>query len=380
VGFTDADATNSGFRIAPTWGEPDDAQLTAGVDLRYIDQELNEFDDFLANIPPLVFDNYPIPRSHMIDVGLFGELTWTVNESRKFTAGARVDWVQTHSDAVHVAYDPLGDPYVIDYGADVDVSDVLYHGFISVDEAVGSNLTLRCGFGHGQRPPSLTERFADEPFATVVQSATSAILGDPELQPERASQFDLALIGDYDDFRFRATGFWSYINEHITLAPAFGIPPDPDLKLVDFVNDDATLTGFELAAEYDWAPDVAPFIDVRYVSGRNVDRGEPLFAIYPLEARAGLDWYDPWDDRFEVEFAARMVAGQDRLATSLSEMRTAGFTTFDLRGYYQVTDRLRVSAGFENLFDRNYLEHLNVHLPAVLEPGRNFYAAVQMDY
>lgn len=378
--YTEAFAKNTGFRIAPTWGDVDDAQLTMGIDLHYVEQQLNEFDDFAADIPPLVFDNYPVPRSHMIDIGMFAELTAVVNSRWRFTTGGRIDGVRTHADAVYRAVDPIGDEHIFDVGSDIDIDNVLYHAFVSADYEINPCLTLRFGFGHGQRPPSLTERFALEPFLTVVQSATSAVLGDPDLTPERASQFDLALVGEYADLRFSAVGFWSHVDNHITFAPAFGVPPDPDLKLLDFVNNDSTLAGAELMAECDLTPALSPFVNLRYVSGRNLQRGEPLPSIYPLETRLGLRWHDPYEDRYGVEFVARIVDNQDRVAVSLTELPTAGFATYDLRAYWQVMDGLRITSGFENLFDKNYLEHLNVHIPAVLEPGLNFYVATQMDY
>jgi len=378
--FTDAFAKNTGFRIAPTWGDADDAQLTLGIDLHYTSQQLNEFDDFFADAPPPLYDNYPVPRSHMIDIGVFAELTAVLDSRWRLTTGARIDGVRTHADAEYRAVDPIGDEHIFSFGSDTDIDNTLYHAFVSADYEIQPCLTLRFGFGHGQRPPSLTERFALEPFLTVVQSATSAILGDPDLKPERASQFDLALVGEYDDLRFRAVGFWSYVDEHITFAPAPGVPPDPDLKLLDFVNNDSTLAGVELAAEYDLTPALAPFFDLRYVAGRNLQRGEPLPSIYPLETRLGIRWHDPYEDRYGVEFVARIVDSQDRVANSLAELPTAGFTTCDLRAYWQAMDGLRITAGFENLFDKNYLEHLNVQIPAVFEPGLNFYVATQMDY
>ena len=94
----------------------------------------------------------------------------------------------------------------------------------------------------------------------------------------------------------------------------------------------------------------------------------------------GIRWHDPYEDRYGVEFVARIVDSQDRVANSLAELPTAGFTTCDLRAYWQAMDGLRITAGFENLFDKNYLEHLNVQIPAVFEPGLNFYVATQMDY
>ena len=133
------------------------------------------------------------------------------------------------------------------------------------------------------------------------------------------------------------------------------------------------------------------FANLRYVSGRRLDGGnrygfvlqnvtEPLPSIYPLETRVGMRWRDPVSNRYGVEFVARIVDNQDRVADSLGEQPTDAFTTCDLRGYWQAKENLRLTSGFENLLNENYLEHLNVHTPAVLEPGLNFYFTAQLDY
>jgi outer membrane receptor protein involved in Fe transport len=67
------------------------------------------------------------------------------------------------------------------------------------------------------------------------------------------------------------------------------------------------------------------------------------------------------------------------------ETPTPGFTVFHLRGYWNLTERLHFVAGIDNLFDRNYLEHLNLRLPdapqfagtQVLEPGITPYFNVE---
>ena len=97
---------------------------------------------------------------------------------------------------------------------------------------------------------------------------------------------------------------------------------------------------------------------------------------------------------------ARMVDNQDRLGTVRQvapltgvvavEVPTPGFSVAYLRGYYNATERLHFIAGIENLFDKNYLEHLDLRLPAdpvhgipatlVLSPGFTPYAGVEWTY
>ena len=61
------------------------------------------------------------------------------------------------------------------------------------------------------------------------------------------------------------------------------------------------------------------------------------------------------------------------------------FTTFDLRGYLQATDRLLLTAGIENFGDRLYREHLDPIAGNLIgypfyRPGTNFYFASQFTY
>ena len=82
-----------------------------------------------------------------------------------------------------------------------------------------------------------------------------------------------------------------------------------------------------------------------------------------------------------VEFSARIVDNQDRVASSLLEKETPGFTTYDLRGYWQATDRLLLIAGVENLTDKHYREHLDLRTGyGVYQPGRSFYFGTELQY
>ena len=51
-----------------------------------------------------------------------------------------------------------------------------------------------------------------------------------------------------------------------------------------------------------------------------------------------------------------MVAAQNHVAVSLSELPTPGFAVFDLRGYYQPRKNLRLTMAIENLFNTYYTE------------------------
>ncbi|MFT5524518.1 MAG: iron complex outermembrane receptor protein [Pirellulaceae bacterium] len=381
AGFTDADVTNAGGRVESVWGDNEVGQLRLGADFRFVEEELNEFDDFDAlAAPPFAFAAFPVPRSEQFDAGVYAELMQPVDDRLELNFGFRLDWNRTEQDAVYESTDPEGVVHVFDNIDPFSDTEILYHGFATANYKLNPCLDFRIGVGHGQRPPNATERFATDPYMTVVQSATSALLGDPLLTPERATQFDAAFIGAYDSARFRANAFVSYIENHITLASAIEVAPDPDQKLLDFVNQDSLLTGFELSGELDLSPSLTIFALANYVYAKNYDADEPLPSIFPLESRAGIHWHEPEFDWYGVELTARVVAGQYRVADSLLEFGTPGFAIYNVRGYVQATDSIRVTAGIDNLGDKNYLEHLSIDVPTVLEPGISFYVATQFEY
>jgi outer membrane receptor protein involved in Fe transport len=120
-------------------------------------------------------------------------------------------------------------------------------------------------------------------------------------------------------------------------------------------------------------------------SGVSGGQQEPLPGIVPLESRLGLRFHEPQAaPSWGVELAARVVDAQRRVARSLLEIPSSGFTVWDLRGYWRVHDNLLAIAGIENATDKNYREHLNFTsqsgLIQIYQPGRNIYVGMQLEY
>ena len=74
---------------------------------------------------------------------------------------------------------------------------------------------------------------------------------------------------------------------------------------------------------------------------------EGLPGIYPLNGTVGVRIFEPTEDRWMMEFNSRLVARQDHLAVSLSEIGTPGFAVFGLRGYYRVQKNVRLSVAVD---------------------------------
>ncbi|MEM6364493.1 MAG: TonB-dependent receptor, partial [Planctomycetota bacterium] len=171
-------------------------------------------------------------------------------------------------------------------------------------------------------------------------------------------------------------------------------------RLLQAVNTDlATLWGIESYAEMDLLRDLQAFGSVAYLQGDDQEIDEPLPGIFPLESRVGLRLFDPSDEqRWGLEWGWRIVAEQDRIAflrpvggagqNIQLEDATPSFATSYLRGFMRPSDRVSLTGGIANMFDRNYFEHLNLRLPQqgtfdstiVLSPGITPYFGVEIDY
>ena len=82
-----------------------------------------------------------------------------------------------------------------------------------------------------------------------------------------------------------------------------------------------------------------------------------------------------------LEFSARVVDNQDRVATSLGEETTPGFTIYDIRSYWRPYDDLMLTAGVENFTDKLYRTFFDTRVfSQVFQPGFNFYFGSELSY
>jgi len=451
---SDSRNSSAGFSLTFGWGTFEEQQTTAGFDLRYLTQEINQFttSDFFP--PPNFFGNNatpqvngPLPRSHSANPGIFLEHTRRASDRLRLTAGGRVDLVDTNAEQVvdevegssgfnGVVYNPNGLPVQVAPGVFIpfpaaNLEDVLGGRFnqsftlgsayLTGEYKLDDHWTAVTGGAFAMRPPTMMQLYSFQVLSTVMPQITAAILnGDPNLKSEKRYQIDAGLNADYGKFRGGFRGYHAWINDYITFDQIL-----PDFLFYNYVNTDlATLAGFDLYGQYDATENLTAFASVNYVEGRDHTRSgngvsaavfgrpdadprsgvstpeEPLPVIAPLEARLGLRLHEGSPaPRWGVEFLTRVVNRQDRVASSLSELPTPGFTTFDLRVFWRPTKSLTIVAGVENLTDKTYQEHFDargrvLQVPAFLagrvsafgssgvafRPGANYYLGTELVY
>ncbi|WP_425619325.1 TonB-dependent receptor [Anatilimnocola sp. NA78] len=392
---------NFGGRTVKTYGDDTAEQFRYGADFRYITQSTRE--DFIIDDPggflvDPIFSTQQ-PRSVMTDPGLFTELSLPWFSFMRTTAGARVDFVNTHPPAGFTAVNEqvTGDNAYIQ-------NDLLGAGYIVGDIDLSQEWGVRVGAGYAERAPNLTDRYADGVYISMLQTGFSRLIGSPSLRKERAIQFDTSVRGDFENGKVRASFFYSWIQDYNTYI-AFGLdPPVPEgARLLLATNTPlATLNGFELYGDYNQTDRLSYFASLQYVEGQDQTLGVPLPGIYPLESRLGVRYTDcNQGETWGTEWGWRLVAAQDRLGilradainpvlTQVVETRTGGFATSYIKGYYNFNQNIHVIAGIDNLFDRTYIEHLDLRfrgtslnsgpIIAALSPGFNAYTGVEVNW
>jgi iron complex outermembrane receptor protein len=246
--------------------------------------------------------------------------------------------------------------------------------------------TVKTGLwlGRAQRSGGLTERFINffpvgiDPFEMV---------GNPELDPEVNNQIDLTFTwSPSDNTVINFDVFGSYLQNFISSV----INPDLDPRLPmspgvrQFINiDEAFKTGFEISWSQKLFAGLQHQLGIAYTYAEDLERDEPLPEIAPLDFRYILSG-SYLDNKLTPELAFRYVAEQNRISNEFGETATPSFALLDVNISYQITEKLSVNAGVNNLFDKNYYEHLNRSVRGtanpIFAPGRNFFTNLNFNF
>ncbi len=406
---TNGDNNSWGFRNANTFGRDKGFQITGGGDFRYISQALNEFDTFFfTGAPGQVTFNFPVPRARQLDPGLFLDTAVPASDRLNFKAGGRVDFIRSGiQQPLTVPQPPL--PFDPSGGAGAGANTVdnakimsdlgansldqrtfnLFSGFGNADYKLTDEITVQAAYGFAERAPTLVELYGDGPFLSLLQNGGTFVYGqgNPALKAEKLNQVDLGMKANYDRFRAGVSGYYAHVEDYITYLPASKDPTKlvPGLKGFVFINTpNASLSGFEMYSEYDLTSWLTPFATMNFTSGRDLSLHQALPSIYPLDSRVGFRVHDTAkQQRWGVEFTARLVNEQSQVASSLSETTTPGFIVLNIESYWFIRENFLVTAGIENLTNVDYQEAFDLRTPSttgVFQPGFNFHLGFRLTY
>lgn len=260
--------------------------------------------------------------------------------------------------------------------------ETLESGFLRHEWRRGERFSAFAGLGQVRRMPDYWELFSPNLGPPGSPNAFAGV------RPERTTQFDAGLTFRSQRLEAWASAYAGRISDYIL----FTYHPGGMMGMMTRAdNVDARIRGAEAGLEYRAIEWLKVSATLAHAWGENRDSGAPLPQMPPLEVRTSATW-DAGD--WSLGALWRRVDAQDRVAVGQGNVvgqdigQSRGFGTLAIHGALRLGDYFRLSAGIDNLFDRDYVEHLNLAgsadfgYPAervrILEPGRNLW--LKLDY
>jgi iron complex outermembrane recepter protein len=301
---------------------------------------------------------------------LYEEVTWP---HVTFQFGGRVD---------HSKYEPNGE------GERDFTTGSGSLGLLFRPEAADDRITIALSLARASRIPALEELFYFGPHP----GNFAFEIGNPDLRPENALGFDLALRwrsgrasgevtyfrNDISDYIFRAPltdeEVVARLDEFVARFPDRDIADEPptaeEFPIVEQIAADTILQGIEAHSDLQVTSDLAVELGLDYVRGTLKDTDQPLPRMPPLRFLGGLRYQR---NAFQAGGQVTVAAKQDRLFEN--ETETDGYQLLRLYGAYSfasgnVTNT--ITARLDNATNELYRNHLSLIKDLAPEMGRNF--------
>lgn len=206
-----------------------------------------------------------------------------------------------------------------------------------------------------------------------------AMKGTPTLDQTSNYQIDLGLEKNYADMAtVKIKGFYSKLKDFIAYNKS---KPEHNYE-----NVDATLYGLSLDGTYAWSDTLSFDGGLSWLKGRKDhplagQSDEDMPNIPPLKGNVGVNW--DYSEAGTLRVSMVVADSWDDYDADNGEQKLGAYAVFNLKATHQVTDRMEVTAGVDNIFDRSYavtntyadMTLLTGGEPMLLnEPGRYLYA------
>lgn len=387
--LTEAQSDTVGGRLAGVFefGEP---KLTAGADYRRNERDATSFSSMMLAIPPAAISNYTWPGMEIENIGVFAEANLPLMESSELTAGIRADFVSVRAAKADLLPAGMGavsarQLYALTYGtATTDRDETNLSGLVRFTHDFGS-FSGWVGASRAVRTADATERgIARGPLNA------NAWVGNPGLAPEKHHQVDLGFETERSNWKVSASVWYDDVADFITRDRARG---QAGVLVANganiYRNVDAELAGFDMAAEWAFAPAWRVSTSLAYTWGENTTDNRPLYQIPPLSGSVELvRQVTDWSAGMRMRWAAQQtqVDLDPAFGSGLDVRETPGYAVFDLFGSWKLAEAAELRAGVANILDTAYASHLNRSngfdpvVVQVNEPGRSAYLQIAVEF
>ncbi len=329
------------------------------------------------------------------EIGLALETTYDLGMTSRVIAGGRYDYVHADYGRANEAAPAGGglspnNIYTQFYGTTASAeTEHNLGGLLRLEHDMAPDTMLYAGLSRAVRTADATERGLANYMGT---GGAASWVGNPDIKPEKHHQLDAGVEWQTSRGQFGSSVYANLVQDYILRDSArtqSGILvnfPNADV----YRNVDAFLTGFELHGQWQLAPDWTVTGDATYTFGEDIDAGQALPQIPPLQGKIGLTWQAL--DYLELGTTMHWAMKQSRVdtnpltGTGRDVGKTGGYAVFDLEGTLTEIGPASLNFGVTNIFDKTYASHLNrsnISDPTeiqVNEPGRSFYLQLSIPF
>jgi iron complex outermembrane receptor protein len=315
----------------------------------------------------------------------FGELTQHLTDTQRIVGGLRADRWHAEDQRARVS---TGMSTEANTTAGQSRNETLGSGFLRWENTQGAN-TWYAGIGQTKRAPDYWELISKEGI-----NGNSAFA---DTRPETTRQIDLGLVHKAGRWNGGLSAFANRIDDFLLIQSGMAsrgagmTARNPSVTR----NVDATSWGAEGNLAYQLSDTWTTDGTLAYVRGNNRTDGTALAQLPPLEIRLGAT-YD--DKVWSAGALLRAVAEQNRFDLNKGNIvgqdlgRAPGFSVFSINGGYRVKKGTQLTAGIDNLFNKNYAEFVSraggngmggaisgyTQTTRVYEPGRSVWVKAQI--
>ena len=409
------DSDENGFKLTLDW-ELGGGTAIVGIEGKDATHNATVYD---ADFAPFFVNNFN--NTDVESLSYFAEWSANVSDRLYLEAGIRGEQVDMNTGAVDAFPARLVDmnPAMWGMGTPPRAVWMLREAFNAANRATDDNnldwllktryqatetLVVELGFAQKTRSPLYQERYLWIPLeANDGIGDGNNYVGNINLQPEEAQQVEIGFDWDLGDFYFSPRFYRRDVDDYIQGVPAthmavIGVSANAngDPTPLMFANTDAEFNGFDMTAGFrindNWRFEAI----ASRVEGEREDIVDNIYRVAPDSARLAL-YYETNDLSLKLEQVR--VSSQDRLsATNTSDpanpnnsfTATPGYNLSNVYLNWLVNSSLTASFGAENLFDKQYVDHLtgfnrviNSVVPQgsrLYGQGRNFFGRLQFEW
>lgn len=309
------------------------------------------------------------PRSVRRDLGVYVSQSWKVNQSNKFTFNLRGDIVRDfiHSGIGRDQWNVLGYTNSENTRFNKTIS-------ISYNTILTPSILLEVNAGYGERPSTINERFG---FYLFSRFDGYDYIGNPDLDNENSWNGEVTLTFFRSNFELQVSPYLKSVSRFL-----IGEVRD-DMKpmtigargVKQYIGlDNVLMNGVDAMAVVKLTGNVQWICNVKYTQGRDAT-GDPLPLMPPLKVVNSVR-YELTKGYLQGEVEA--AGAQNKVSERFGESTTNAYAIAGVSCGYKLDKYLNLAAGVDNLFDKNFREHLD--WGGIPRPGRNIYLTLNYKF